>query len=67
MRDTFSKLNGNAYISSGPTKTEAFRSRSKSIAQYGKQPLLSPSSGYVGANLVIAPDGLGPGGSSAFA
>ena len=67
MRDTFSKLNSNEYISSGPTKMEAFRSRSKSIAGYGKAPLLSPSSGYMAANLVIQPDGGVPGGSSAFA
>ena len=67
MRDTFSKLNSNEYITSGPTKMDAFRSRSKSIAQYGKAPLLSPSSGYVAANLVIQPDGGVPGGSSAFA
>ena len=33
MRDTFTQLGADQYISSGPTKYDAFRSRSKTIVQ----------------------------------
>lgn len=60
MGDTFSKLNTNKYITSGPTKSDTFRSRSKTIinsAAYlpvksGVNFTASPS------NIMILPDGV---------
>jgi|TARA_B110000285_G_C14940165_1_gene521624 hypothetical protein len=56
MRDTFTQLGADQYISSGPTKYDAFRSRSKTIVQ-GKAMFTnnamapSPSAGIPNASM----------------
>jgi len=54
MRDTLSQLNADMVVHSGPTKSDRFRNRSKSIAQSNH---LSPTSaGLKGKNLMIQPN-----------
>ena len=53
MRDTMSQLNNDFIVHSGPTKSDAFRNKSRSIALTNQ---LSPTSGgYTGKNLMIQP------------
>ena len=52
MRDTLTQLNADVIVHSGPTKSDAFRSRSKTIVQsHGHDN--SPASGYAGKNLML--------------